>query len=102
MTIIFILVSLDPKVGKVNVSALKNKIVEYVGTRMLQEPLDSMEHCPGVILNDTLSDKDKENLVSLTEPEKVSLVFIELTESEYEAYKESDYTDCVITINRIR
>lgn len=97
-TIVFILVSLDPKVGKVNVPALKNKIVKYVGTRMLQEPLDDIEYCPGIMLNDVLSNDDKKALTDLMNEDgciKAGLVFVELTDEEYKTTENADYVDCI-------
>jgi len=97
-TIVFILVSLDPKVGKVNVPALKKEIVKYVGTRMLAEDLDDTEYCPGIMLNDVLSDDDKKALATLMGedgPMKAGLVFIELTDEEYETIEKVDYFNCI-------
>lgn len=98
-TIVFFLVSLDPKVGKANVPALKKKVVEYVGTRMLAEDMDDIEYCPGVMLKDTLSDADKKELNAIVNESgnggKAGLLFLELTNEEYKTVQNADYIDCV-------
>ena len=58
----------------------KNKVVEFVGKRMIDEVPDEM---PGVLLKEPLTEEDKNTLMEMVLPngENGTLVFIEYEEN---------------------
>lgn len=69
---------------------LKNEIVKYVGTRMLDSGVD--EDIPGLMINQTIAADEKEKLSEMCTDDEY-LVFIESTD---EAAKSTSpgYIDC--------
>lgn len=65
---------------KVDVRKIKKEIVSYVGTRLIDESA-TVENSPGVVLKDTISDDDKEQLSKLMSKDELGvLVFIDVEE----------------------
>ena len=69
---------------------LKNEIVKYVGTRMLDSDVD--EDIPGLMINQTLSSDEKEKLSEMCTDDEY-LVFIESTD-ESAKVTSPGYIDC--------
>ena len=66
---------------------LKNEIVKYVGTRMLDGDVD--EDAPGLMINQTLATNEKKKLSEMCTADEY-LVFIESTDEA----EDSGYIDC--------
>lgn len=81
-----------PEVSKkVNIPAVQKKILEYVGTRMINDSFDT-ENMPGVALNQLLTQKDKEKLSELMTTDKNgALMFIEIDDEK--SVPDTDYID---------
>lgn len=69
---------------------LRNEIVKYVGTRMLDGDVD--ENIPGIMINQTLSSNEKEKLSEMCTDDEY-LVFIESTDEAANATSPG-YIDC--------
>ena len=77
-------VLLAPYMGsKARVGNIKNAIISYVGTRMVEASKQAIEF-PGVPLNGELSDKDVEYIHNLAKEQDCIAAFITLTDEQAE------------------
>lgn len=66
---------------KVNIGKIKNEIISYVGTRLINDSCS--EKVPGVLLKETIGSDDKEKLSELMSEDDLGvLIFIEVEDEE--------------------